>query len=244
MTSWILHRYYFLITGHLQRMPREHFCTFMTALLELQYLPPISYFAQLAYYSTIVIEQHEHYIKRSYRNRCHIAGANGVLRLSIPLEKGKNAGLNIRRVRIAYHDNWQQQHWQSLQSAYGNAPFFEYYADELYPIYQQPYELLWDWNWALLQLVLSWLPISPTILLSDKYLKEPSLDVIDLRNQIRPQHRPIATDASLPPSLRRAIPSYPQVFQEKTGFLANLSILDLLFCQGPAAVTFLTLHQR
>ncbi|MFK7936108.1 MAG: WbqC family protein [Saprospiraceae bacterium] len=202
----------------------------MSALLELQYLPPLSYFSQLLHYQTVILGQHEHYVKRTYRNRCQIAGANGVLRLSIPLAKGKNSGVPIRKIRISNRENWQQHHWQSIQSAYGNAPFFEYYADELQPYFERKYELLWEWNWDLLQEILALLQLQVDLKLSDEYVKTTSEEVVDLRNRFSPRNIPLAPFKG---------GRYPQVFQEKTGFLPNLSILDLLFCQGPAAVTYL-----
>ena len=195
----------------------------MPALLELHYLPSVAYFTQLVKHSHIILEQHEHYTKRSYRNRCHIAGANGLLRLSVPLQKGKNSGVPIREIRIANQDDWQAQHWQSIQSAYGNAPFFEFYADELRPYFEEKYEFLWDWNWDLLQEVISLLQLEVNITLSSEFIKEVSNnEVIDLRNKIKPNRT-------------FDLPRYPQVFREKHGFLSNLSILDLLFCQSTVA---------
>jgi len=147
----------------------------MPLLIELQYLAPVQYYAKLCSGHPMLIEQHEHYIKRSYRNRAHILGANGVMRLTIPLKKGKNEGQPIREVQIEYVQKWQQQHWQSIQSAYGKAPFFEHYSDELRPFFEKKY------------------------------------------------HKPDPHYKSIP---------YAQVFQDKHGFVPNLSVLDLLFCMG------------
>ena len=98
-------------------------------LLELQYLPPIQYFTKFFQHENVVIEQYEHYIKRSYRNRCHIATSHGIQRLSIPLKKGKNEQQSIRKVQIAYGESWQKNHWSAILAAYSNAPFFEHYEE-------------------------------------------------------------------------------------------------------------------
>lgn len=207
----------------------------MNILLELHYLPPIHYFSKLLQYQTIYIEQHEHYVKGTYRNRCYIAAAHGLLRLSIPLEKGKNEQQAIRAVKIAYHEPWQHWHWEGIQSAYGKSPFFEYYADYLAPFYQKKYEFLFDWNWDLLQNILRLLQIQPNIQFTDAYQKDLPPDVVDFRNVITPKlHRQIPDPHFQP--IR-----YEQVFMEKHGFLPNLSILDLLFCTGPEALSILHL---
>ena len=121
----------------------------MPILLETQYLPSIQYCSKFCSADPVVIEQHENYRKGTYRNRSHIASANGLLRLTIPLQKGKNQQQNIRTVRIAYNQPWQAQHWTSIQSAYGNSPFFEFYADELQPFFKKKETFLWDWNFQL-----------------------------------------------------------------------------------------------
>ncbi len=209
--------------------PADNRRPFAALLLELQYLPPIQYFVWLQRYAIVYIEQQEHYIKGSYRNRCHIAGANGMLRLSIPLQKGKNEQQPIRQTRIAYNQPWQTQHWESIRSAYGSAPFFLYYADALAPLYQQRFDFLFDWNLALLHTILPLLDIHCTIHFTDAYYPIASPAWHDLRNTISPkQHR------AQPDAYFRPVP-YPQVFEAKYPFLPNLSILDLLCCTGPEA---------
>ncbi|MEL7222076.1 MAG: WbqC family protein, partial [Bacteroidota bacterium] len=178
---------------------------------------------------TIYLEAHENYQKRSYRNRAHLVGANGLQRLSIPLKKGKNQQQTIQDVKIAYHESWHRQHWQSIISAYGNAPFFPFYADELAPIYEQQYDKLWDFNLSLLKLVFRLLQWDKAIQLTEGYHHSYAKETCDIRNTIRPN---IATADKFPP--------YPQVFTERHGFSSNLSILDLLFCQGPQANLYLS----
>ncbi len=204
-------------------------------LIESQYLPPIQFFSKLIQYPTVFIEQQEHYKKGSYRNRCEIATANGVLALSIPLQKGKNEQQPIRAVRIAYHEPWQRLHWESIRSAYGKAPFFEFYVDALKPFFHEPHEFLFDFNGALLQLLLQLLPLHPNLELTPRYEKQPPPEVLDFRDALSPKAHRKREDPDFQPQ------RYAQVFEEKHGFLPNLSILDLLFCTGPEAISFLQL---
>ena len=202
-------------------------------LIELQYLPPIQYYSKMFQYPVLEIEQHENYLKGSYRNRCHIAGPNGLLRLSIPLEKGKNEQQDIRSVRIAYHDNWANQHWNSIKTAYSSAPYFDFYAEELLNIYHKKPTFLFDLNWEILQYLLKHIPGEASIQLSKTYQKEVSTDTFDARNGIFPKKHRQKEDLTFEAKY------YPQVFEEKNGFLPNLSILDLLFCYGPQSVLYL-----
>ncbi|MEM1325373.1 MAG: WbqC family protein [Bacteroidota bacterium] len=203
-----------------------------TALVALHYFPCIQYFTKFIFCQEVQIEQHEHYQKGSYRNRCHIAGVNGVLRLSIPLKSGKNQKMPIRDVRIAYDEPWQAQHWTSIKSAYGNAPYFEYYADQLQPFFQNKPTLLFDWNYELLGLMKQLIGLQTPISLTKNYEPHP-IAQIDFRQSISPKQKLNSTDKQFIPQ------AYAQVFQEKHGFLPNLSILDLLFCAGPQSILIL-----
>lgn len=203
-----------------------------TAIIELHYLPNIQYFTKLLLYDQILIDQHENYQKGSYRNRCHLAGVNELLRLSIPLQKGKNRSMPIRDVKIAYDDSWQTQHWGSIRSAYGKAPFFEHYADYFRPFYQKKYAFLFDLNYEIFMQLLPLLTVESSIKLTLSYQKEYS-STTDLRDQIVPKKRTHQADHFFEPQ------KYPQVFQEKNGFLSNLSILDVLFCAGPQSTLIL-----
>lgn len=200
-----------------------------SVICELHYLPSIAVFRHFKTADAIYLEAHEHYQKRSYRNRAHIVGANGMQRLSIPLKKGKNQQQAIQDVQIAYHESWHKQHWQSIISAYGNAPFFPFYADDLALIYKQEYDKLWDLNYAILQLVFRLLTWDKPIQLTSEYHPSYPDKISDIRNLIRPNN-----------TIVDKFPPYPQVFTERHGFLPNLSILDLLFCQGPQANLYLS----
>lgn len=198
----------------------------MKTIIESQYLPPISYFAVLLKQPTIFIEQYENYQKGSYRNRCHIATANGVLRLSIPLEKGKNNQTLMKDVKIYNANNWQIQHWRAIKSAYGKSPFFEFYTDELFPFFEKKYDFLLDWNMDLLHFMIENIGLPVDVQLTDDYYKSDT-SITDYRNLISPKNE-IANHGQYL--------QYGQVFQDKHGFLPNLSILDLLFCKGPEAI--------
>ena len=120
----------------------------------IAYLPPVSWCSAFWNASQVVIEACEHYQKGSLRNRAYLAGPNGIQRLSIPLLKGKHQQTPIREVRISYHEQWQRQHWRTISTAYGNAPYFEHYAGELHRFYEKEYEFLFDYNLELLKFVL------------------------------------------------------------------------------------------
>ena len=202
-------------------------------LSDLHYLPSIPYLSKFLSHPQILLEQHENYRKRSFRNRTLIATANGVLRLSVPLEKGKNEQLNIRKVRISYEENWPQRHWTAIQSAYGKAPYFVYYADDIRPLLEAKPTFLFELNLSILDTLFQILDLRPNVQLTQAYLPETPVGMVDFRNRITPQNYADYRDENY-----RAVP-YPQVFMEKTGYLPNLSILDLIFCQGPEAVVHL-----
>ncbi len=202
-------------------------------LLEIQYLAPVQYYTKLLKYPKITIEQHENYRKGSFRNRCCIATANGVLPLSIPLQKGKNQQTNIREIKIDNTNNWQLMHWRSICTAYGKSPFFEYYQDELFPIYENKKDFLFDFCLEAQAIVLEILQFSPAIKLSELYQKEVDISTLDFRNKLLPKNYQNTEDPHF-----KEIP-YLQVFGDRLGFLPNLSILDLLFCTGTEALSYI-----
>ena len=207
--------------------------TSVPILLELHYFPTIQYFSKFFLHPTVILEQYENYLKRSYRNRAHIATANGQLRLSIPLEKGKNQQQSIREVRISYDDNWQTKQWTAICSAYGNSPFFEYYVDDFKPLFEEKPPFLFEHNLKVLNTLFFVLDFKPPIQLSQNYLTEPFDGICDFRNQISPKSGGGASDKTY-----QNVP-YQQVFAQKNGYLPNLSILDLIFCKGPETLSIL-----
>lgn len=198
-------------------------------ILPLLYLGNIQYWTKLVHPSTIIINDFENYPKGSYRNRCHILSSHGLLRLSIPLLSGKHAGQKYKEVKIDNKENWQKTHWQSICSCYGSAPFFQHYEEKLKRYYHQPYQLLWDWNLELTMELLQWIKGED---LNIKFLtkEENYYSKNDLTHFFSPKPRFINPDFEW-----QSI-EYPQVFENKVGFISNGSILDLVFCQGPYAI--------
>ncbi len=197
-------------------------------LLSTAYLPPIEYFANILQSDLWKIEMHEHYIKQTYRNRCNILTANGLLGLSIPVNKVDGNHTLIKDIRISYLSNWQSNHWRAIESAYNKSPFFLYYRDDLEKFYSQSYELLIDYNIELLKFILKKLGVSTEINFTDDFMPINS-SANDLRYSIQPK------------LLQEKIkfPHYYQVFEEKHGFIPNLSIIDLLFNEGSESKYYL-----
>jgi hypothetical protein len=202
-------------------------------LVELHYLPSISYLALLFSADKLQLEAQEHYQKNSYRNRAHIATANGLQRLSIPLKKGKNEQMPIQEVEISHGENWQKQHWGAITAAYSRSPFFDFYADDLVQLYEQKTRHLFTWNLAILHFFYEAWQITPNWELTTDYLAEAPNGVQDFRNQLLPKKNTDFAQSYLPDI------KYRQVFEEKHGFIPNLSSLDLLFCTGPEGLAFL-----
>ena len=185
-------------------------------ILSTAYLAPIEYYVVLANSERILLEQHEYYQKQSYRNRCRIATANGIMDLSIPVDSaGKTP---IRDLRISDHNNWQTHHWRSIETAYNSSPFFEYYADDFRPFFEKKWLFLWDFNLALLNKTLELLDIETKIELTEQYKPETSDNFLDLRAAIHPKKE-----------ISLLLKPYYQVFETKFGFMPNMSIIDLLF---------------
>lgn len=192
--------------------------------LSTAYLPPIQYITKL-FDGDIFIERHEHYIKQSYRNRCNILAANGVIPLTIPIVKRHNEKMPIGEVEIDYELPWQKIHFKSIESAYKNSPYFDYYIDEFMPFFEERHQLLLDYNTQLLQVILSIIGIKPNIHYTDEF--EKAYPCNDFRYNISPKSK--IADESF------ASNEYYQVFGSKFGFAPNLSIIDLIFNEGPSA---------
>ena len=190
-------------------------------LLSSAYLPPVSFFTAINSGGDVLIEQYDNYCKQTYRNRCRIATAAGVQALTVPIVKGTSPKQLMKDVRISDHGEWRHQHWNALESAYMNSPFFMYYQDDFRPFYEKKYEFLVDFNTELTLLIMKLAGIDKTVKLTGSYGKKEQ-NILDLRQMVNP-----GTDE--PESSR----PYWQVFKEKYGFLANLSAVDLLFNMGP-----------
>ena len=205
-------------------------------ILSSAYLAPVQYFSKLATYVEVWIEVNEHFLKQSYRNRCTILTANGPQNLSIPITEGSNSKRIIRDVAISYDYSWQKQHWKAMLSAYNRAPFFEYYADHLAPFYQgKKWEFLIDFNAEIQAAIFEEinLPCAPQVTVDFCALGDVSENMDDFRYSIDPKPARQRQDPHFIPT------TYMQVFQEKFGFTPHLSILDLLFNEGPMALDVL-----
>jgi len=194
--------------------------------LSSAYLAPVEYYAALANAETVYLERCDYYVKQTYRNRCHIAAANGVMALSIPVEKSSGEKMLTRDVRISDHNDWQLQHWRSIESAYNSTPFFEYYKDDLFPFFEKKWTFLFDYNVEIQAKVLELLDIQPTLKYSKAYQLELDAEIEDLRESIHPKKET---------GLYVAKPYY-QVFEQRYGFQPNLSIIDLLFNMGNESI--------
>jgi hypothetical protein len=198
-------------------------------LLSTAYLPPVSFFSKInaSEGTQLLFEQHEHFVKQSYRNRCCILSANGILPLSVPILHGKSAHVPIKEVLISYDFGWQKIHWKSIESGYRCSPFFEFYEDSLLPYYTKKHKYLFDLNQELLEVFLKLLKIQKTISYTNSYEKLYTTGQ-DLRTYFHPRQ---LND----PAFSAQGKVYSQVFGSRFGFVSNLSILDLLFNVGPQA---------
>jgi hypothetical protein len=195
-----------------------------TALIELQYLPPVSYFSALSKFSEIVVEKHEHYEKQTFRNRCYINTSQGRAALIVPLTS-KSGKVTITDVKVDYTQKWLNNHWRAIQSAYRKAPFYEYYSDDLHDVLFKKVDFLYDLNLQLLTLCLKWMKWNLAISESLTYEKSP-VSIVDMRSVINPKKSEAMAQFYQP-----AV--YYQVFGSK--FVENLSLIDLIFCEGPGA---------
>ena len=204
----------------------------MNAILATTYFGPVQWYQKLNRFDGVLMEQHEHFLKQTYRNRCVIATTQGVQALTVPVEAPVTP---IKDVRISNHGKWRTEHWNALQSAYGESPFFEFYEDDIRPFFENRWEYLLDFNMAITEKMCELLDIHPHIELTSSY--QNSLPIgegwgeTDFRTVIHPKHPQEDSDFSPKP--------YYQVYKERFGFLPNLSILDLLFNMGNEAVLYL-----
>lgn len=189
-------------------------------LVSTAYLPSVFYLKQILLHDTVLIEKQENYIKQTYRNRCDIVTANGTMPLSIPLIKQSNKEIIFEK-KISYAENWQQQHWRTLVSAYKNSPYFEFFEHEFKSFYETQYEFLFDYNLQLLETILKILRVKKTIQFTETYELNPS-NVIDYR----------ALSELNQANIKIETKPYYQVFADKNGFKENVSCIDALFNIG------------
>jgi len=199
----------------------------MTTLLSTTYFGPVQWYQKLYRSEAVEIERWESFQKQTYRNRCLIATTNGVQVLTVPVERHIET---IKDIRISDHGNWRHLHWNALQSAYGESPFLDYYQDDIRPFFEKRWTYLFDFNEEIRQKMCELIDIQPEVGYTKAYANHGD-SPHDLREGIRPKHP--EPDADFVPK------PYYQVYQQKHGFLANLSILDLLFNMGPESIFYL-----
>ncbi|MTI40014.1 WbqC family protein [Fulvivirga lutimaris] len=201
-----------------------------TVLVEPQYLPPIEFFCAILEARDIHIEAEEHYTKQTYRNRCYIRGANKVLPLSIPVING-NRKIFMKDIKVDHDQKWANEHWRSIQSAYGKAPFYEFFSDYFEREFQKRHKFLIDLNEQMLTICLKLLKLQKSVERTKSYHKQPEGGILDLRGIISPKEDYTKRQIYQPAE-------YIQVFGKD--FAANLSIIDLLMNEGPNAITIVT----
>lgn len=202
-------------------------------LLPTAYFPPISYIVLLYQHKKATIELHETYPKQTWRNRCRIMTANGLLDLSIPITRPFGRKTTTGQALISDHESWQRLHWRSIVSAYQNAPYFLYYAPSFESMYRDTHDsLLTTWNNHLLRIILRELGLEAEINHSVSYAK-PDQQINDFRYIITPKQ------SHTRDKFDYKWPAYQQVFSDKHGFAGNLSVLDLLFNLGPDAISYI-----
>ena len=209
----------------------------MRLLLSSAYFPPVEYFAAIARYKGALVESCENYQKQTYRNRCTILTANGKMNLNIPVLRGGDNlthSVPIAEIEIDYQENWPIRHIRAMEAAYMKSPFFEYYIDDISAILLKKEKSLFALNLSLTRLLLSFCGIKAEIGLTTEFRAEyEDSDVVDFRNRIHPKSK-------LPSLLQEWGKEKPwwQVFARQ-GFVSGLSIVDLLFNEGPNAISFL-----
>lgn len=202
-------------------------------LLHPAYFGPVSQWVAIAQANKLVFENEDNYQKQTYRNRLYLYDANGKLSLNIPVKHSSSLGLNTngrqkyKEVQIENDFDWQTQHWRAFKTAYQTSPFFEFYEDELHPLYHKEYKFLMDFNYDCMQFVADCLQVEFSYEKTDEYILKPS-EIINLRPLINAKSK---KEAKLFP--------YAQVFEEKHGFLGDLCVLDLLFNEGNNALNYL-----
>lgn len=194
-------------------------------------IPPyagnIQYYSLFAHSNEVLLEKNAHYVKQTYRNRCQILTANGVMNLTIPVEKVSGEKMLDKDVKISPTD-WQRVHWTAIESAYNNSPFFLYYEDDIRPMYEKKYDFLLDFNLELQEKLVSLLGLTTEFKLTENYIDSYEND---LREVLSPKYK--GDYPNFNPE------SYYQVFKEKYGFVENLSIYDLLFNMGNESILIL-----
>jgi hypothetical protein len=186
--------------------------------MDCEYFPCWEWFNCFQKADNVLIEQYEHFVRTSYRNRAYVAGPNGVIALSVPLAGGRNQRTIMKDLKVCNDEDWQSLHWKTLASCYRRSVYFEYYENDLRPFFEKRYEYLMEVNIASLEMIMKLLQIKKEYQLTNQY--ETKVD-LDYRNTFLPKGRSNSEQ-----------PTYIQTFSDRNGFEPNLSMLDYLFCCG------------
>lgn len=202
-----------------------------TLLLAAAYLGPVDFYARLYGCNKVCIEQWDHYVKQTYRNRCRILAAGGVVQtLTVPVVKPEFEKMPYKDIRISDHGNWRHLHWQALVSAYRNSPYFEYYEEDFLPFYTRKYDFLLDFNLSLQEMICKLIGIETDVELTSHYIDAAEAKFYrDYREIADPGRKDCTINVG----------PYYQVFPTSEGFQPNLSIVDLLFNMGPESLIVL-----
>ncbi len=195
-------------------------------LYDNQYFANINYYKSLFNTKNIVLPTNLMYQKGWFNNKCSIVGANGIINLSVPLLGGRDQKTKLKDVKIAYHQNWQLQHLRAIASCYGNAPYFNHYYPFFQKLYSTQFESLFEINIYVLENVVKFLKSDIKVSVSDTPIQHH--EIIFTKKNI----------AENPLTQIKTI-KYPQVFEDRLGFVPNLSIIDLLMCMGPQSKNIL-----
>lgn len=198
----------------------------MRAIIETQFLSPIPIFSMIQDCDVVILESHESYQKRSYRNKCFLAGPQGKISFSIPLKKGKHEQQLITEVEISYDEDWTRQFKQLCQTNYSRSAFLEHLINDLSAILDHKHQYLYELNTALLNWISHFLELEFELKETEDYHVQYAEDINDYRQHWLPKQK-------------HENNFYPQVFEDKNGFITGLSILDLLFCCGKEAILYL-----
>ena len=199
-------------------------------LIHPTYFPNIISFANILYADEVLFEISDYYEKQTYRNRMHIQSANALQKLSVPVTHTKKDGKQFyKEVKISFEFNWPKLHWRSLETAYRTSPYFEFYEDDIKPLFFEKKEKLVEFNIEAIKKIMEILGVPFSFKLTDKYLKN------------RPEYKDLRFLANAKTNLQvyHELPEYYQLFSDRYGFMPNLSLLDLLFMKGPESTDYL-----
>lgn len=199
----------------------------MDILIHPTYFPSISHFVAMAKADTITFEVEDNFQKQTNRNRMYIYSPNGLQLLNIPVKHAEGAHSKFKDTKIEQAFGWQKQHFKSLEAAYRTSPFFEYFEDDIRPLFDKKHTFMMDLNFEAMEIVTSCLGIDFKYDKTVEFFPEVEAGVTDYRNLVNGKK-----DVS-------ELEAYTQVFGDKHGYLNNLSILDLLFNEGRYAVDYL-----